>query len=268
MAEFIRTSALFDLTGKVALVTGAARGIGRAISRRLADAGAAVVLCDVAQDGIESVAAEILDAGGQAIAHAADVTNAADNGRVIAAGLAAFGSIDILVNNAALRGWATWETLTEAEWDRFMAVNTKAVFFLSQAVARQMVAQQRGGAIVNIASTAAAHPVRWKVDYNTAKAGVAMMTRSLAMELGPHMVRVNAVGPGGTNTAGGLGSIQSSFSPEELRQMGEDWRRRMALPIGILDPDEIARAVLFLCSDAARAITAQILYVDGGYLAG
>jgi NAD(P)-dependent dehydrogenase (short-subunit alcohol dehydrogenase family) len=268
MTEFVGTQALLDLGGKVALVTGAARGIGRAIALRLADAAAALVLCDVAPDGVEAVATEITAAGGQAVAQVADVTQAEDNARIIAAGVATFGGIDILVNNAALRGWSTWETLTEAEWDRFMAVNTKAVFFLTQAVARQMVAQQRGGAIVNIASTAAAHPVRWKVDYNTAKAGVAMMTRSLAMELGPHMIRVNAVGPGGTNTAGGPGSIQSSFSPERLCQMGEDWKRRMALPIGILDPDEIARAVLFLCSDAARAITAQTIYVDGGYLAG
>ncbi|MEJ0045281.1 MAG: glucose 1-dehydrogenase [Rhodospirillales bacterium] len=268
MTELVTTRALFDLSGKVALVTGAARGIGRAIALRLADAGAALVLCDIVEDGVAAVAAEIVEAGGRAIAHAGNVTISSENARAIAAGVAAFGSIDILVNNAALRGWATWETLTEADWDRFMEVNTKSVFFLSQAAARQMVLQRRGGAIVNIASTAAAHPVRWKVDYNTAKAGVAMMTRSLAVELGPHMIRVNAVGPGGTNTAGGPGSIQSGFSPEELRQMGEDWKRRMALPLGILDPDEIARAVLFLCSDAARAITAQILYVDGGYLAG
>ena len=142
------------------------------------------------------------------------------------------------------------------------------MFFVSQAVARRMVAQARGGAIVNISSTAATHPVRWKVDYNAAKAAVANMTRSLALELGPHRIRVNAVGPGGTNTPGGSGSIPSSFSPDLLRQMGEDWQKRMALPVGLLDPDEIARAVLFLSSDAARCVTGQSLYVDGGYLVG
>ena len=262
------TAALFDLTGRTALFTGAGRGIGRAIALRLADAGARVALCDVDPQGADAVAAEIEAAGGRAIARAADVSRAEDVEALVQAAADAFDGIDILVNNAALRGWATWDTLTEADWDRFMAVNTKAVFFMSQAVARRMVAQKRGGAIVNIASTAAAHPVRWKVDYNTAKAGVAMMSRSLAVELGPHMIRVNAVGPGGTNTAGGAGSIATSFSPEELRQMGEDWRRRMPLPLGILDPDEIARAVLFLSCDASRAITGQVLYVDGGYLAG
>ena len=262
------TASLFDLSGKVALVTGAARGIGKAIALRLADAGAAIILCDLTHEGVAVVAREIEARGGKVTAQAANVAVAEDIAALVKTGVAAFGGIDILVNNAALRGWSTWDTLTEEEWDRFMAVNTKAVFFVSQAVARQMVAQKRGGAIVNIASTAAAHPVHWKVDYNTAKAGVAMMTRSLALELGSHLIRVNAVGPGGTNTSGGPGSVQSSFSPEALRKMGEDWQRRMALPIGILDPDEIARAVLFLSSDASRAITGQVLYVDGGYLVG
>ena len=262
------TASLFDLTSKVALVTGAARGIGRAIALRLADAGAELVLCDLAQEGIDAVVNEISAHDGKAIGVAANVSVAADITRLVDASVAAFGGIDILVNNAALRGWSTWETLTETEWDRCMAVNSKAVFFMSQAVARQMVERQRGGAIVNITSTAAAHPVRWKVDYNTAKAGVAMMTQSLAVELGPHLIRVNAVGPGGTNTAGGSGSVQSGFSPEALRRMGEEWQRRMALPIGILDPDEIARAVLFLSCNASRSITGQVLYVDGGYLVG
>jgi NAD(P)-dependent dehydrogenase (short-subunit alcohol dehydrogenase family) len=262
------TAKLFDLTGRVALITGAARGIGRAIALRLADAGAAVVLCDLEQAPVDQVAEEITRRGGKAHARAADVSDSDSIGRLVSSAEAAFGAIDILVNNAALRGWSTWDSLTPTDWDRFMAVNTRGVFFMSQAVARHMIAQRRGGAIVNIASTAAAHPVRWKVDYNTAKAGVAMMTQSLALELGAHMIRVNAVGPGGTNTPGGSGSIPASFSPELLRKMGEDWQRRMAMPIGILDPDEIARAVLFLSSDAARAITGQILYVDGGYLIG
>ena len=263
-----RTSELFDLAGRTAIVTGAARGIGRAIALRLADAGAAVVVADLAQDAVDTVAAEIHSAGGKAIGQAADVSSSADIDSLVEASVAAFGGVDILVNNAALRGWFTWDTLTPEVWDLHMAVNEKAVFFVSQAVARRMVAQARGGAIVNISSTAATHPVRWKVDYNAAKAAVANMTRSLALELGPHRIRVNAVGPGGTNTPGGSGSIPSSFSPDLLRQMGEDWQKRMALPVGLLDPDEIARAVLFLSSDAARCVTGQSLYVDGGYLVG
>jgi NAD(P)-dependent dehydrogenase (short-subunit alcohol dehydrogenase family) len=263
-----KTSELFDLKGRVAIVTGSARGIGRAIALRLADAGASVVITDVTQEACAAVAAEIAAAGGNSVAQAADVSSASDVERLVGRAKSTFGGVDILVNNAALRGWYTWDTLTPEVWDRYMAVNEKAVFFMSQAVAREMVTQGRGGAIVNISSTAAAHPVRWKVDYNAAKAAVSSMTRSLAKELGEHRIRVNAVGPGGTNTPGGSGSIPDSFSPEMLRQMGEDWMRRMALPVGILDPDEIARAVLFLSSEAARCVTGQTLFVDGGYLVG
>ena len=263
-----RSSDLLSLTGKTAVVTGSARGIGRAIALRLADAGAAVIVTDLSQEAIDGVVGEIRANGGKAHGHAADVSAAADVERLVGAAVDTFGGVDIVVNNAALRGWYTWDTLTPEVWDRYMAVNEKAVFFVSQAVARRMVAQGRGGAIVNISSTAAAHPVRWKVDYNAAKAAVANMTRSLAFELGAHGIRVNAVGPGGTNTPGGSGSIPSSFAPELLRKMGEDWQNRMALKVGILDPDEIARAVLFLCSDAARCVTGQSLYVDGGYLVG
>jgi NAD(P)-dependent dehydrogenase (short-subunit alcohol dehydrogenase family) len=259
---------LLGLAQKTAIVTGSARGIGRAIALRLANAGAALVVTDLAQDGVDGVVAEIKSSGGKAFGHVGDVSSAGDVDRLVAAAVDTFGGVDILVNNAALRGWYTWDTLTPEVWDRYMAVNEKAVFFVTQAVARRMVTQGRGGAIVNISSTAAAHPVRWKVDYNAAKAAVASMTRSLAVELGPHAIRVNAVGPGGTNTPGGSGSIPSSFSPESLRKMGEDWQNRMALKVGILDPDEIARAVLFFCSDAARCVTGQSLYVDGGYLVG
>jgi NAD(P)-dependent dehydrogenase (short-subunit alcohol dehydrogenase family) len=262
------TARLLDLSGRTAIVTGAARGIGIAIARRMADAGASIVVCDLTADAVAGGAKQIVDAGGHAIGVAADVTKQDDITRLVAKSVETFGGIDILVNNAALRGWSTWETLTQEAWDRFMAVNTRGVFFVAQAVAKQMVEQKRGGSIINIASTAAHLPVRWKVDYNTAKAGVAMMAKSLAVELGPHMIRVNAVGPGGTNTPGGPGSVPASFSPEMLKQMGIDWMKRMALPVGILDPDEIARAVLFLASDAARCITGQVLYVDGGYLVG
>jgi NAD(P)-dependent dehydrogenase (short-subunit alcohol dehydrogenase family) len=262
------SSELLSLAGKTALVTGSARGIGRAIALRLADAGAAVVVTDLSQEAVDVVVGEIRASGGKALGQAADVSSVAAVEKLVASAVDTYGGVDIVVNNAALRGWYTWDTLTPEVWDRYMAVNEKAVFFVSQVVARQMVAQGRGGVIVNISSTAAAHPVRWKVDYNAAKAAVASMTRSLAMELGAHGIRVNAVGPGGTNTPGGSGSIPSSFSPESLRKMGEDWQNRMALKVGILDPDEIARAVLFFCSDAARCVTGQSLYVDGGYLVG
>jgi NAD(P)-dependent dehydrogenase (short-subunit alcohol dehydrogenase family) len=132
------TQRLFDLKGKSAIVTGAARGIGRAIALRLADAGASVALCDLKQDGVDPVAAEIAAAGGRAWALAADVSDNTAIERFVAEAARALGGVDILVNNAALRGWSTWDTLTQDEWDRFMAVNTRGVFFMSQAVGKHM----------------------------------------------------------------------------------------------------------------------------------
>jgi NAD(P)-dependent dehydrogenase (short-subunit alcohol dehydrogenase family) len=130
-----KTAALFDLTGRTAIVTGSARGIGQAIALRLADAGASLVVTDIAQEACDAVAAEIVAAGGKAVAHAADVASSGDLERLVEAAKSAFGGIDILVNNAALRGWYTWDTLTPEVWDRYMAVNEKAVFFVTQAVA-------------------------------------------------------------------------------------------------------------------------------------
>lgn len=265
--EFISTQKLFDLGDRVAIITGASRGIGEAIALRLADAGATIIGCDITP-GVEDTIGRIKTKGGKGIAVQADITKKDDIARIVKSAVDTFGGIDILVNNAALRGFSTWDAVTEEDWDRFMAVTLKAVFFLSQAVAKQMIARGRGGAMVNIASTAALVPVRDKVDYNTAKAGVAQMTRSLAVELGGHRIRVNAVGPGGTNTMGPDGNAQSGLTPEQLKNMGEAWFSRMALPGRMADPDDIARAVLFFASDAAGFVTGQVLYADGGYTVG
>ena len=265
--SFISTPKLFDLSGRVAVVTGASRGIGQAIAIRLADAGATVVGCDITA-GVEDTIGQIKAKGGKGLAVVADITRKEDIARIVKSAVDAFGSVDILVNNAALRGFADWDKVGEEDWDRFMAVTLKGVFFLTQAVAKQMIAQGRGGAMVNIASTAALVPVRNKVDYNAAKAGVAQMTRSFAVELGPHRIRVNAVAPGGTNTMGPGGNAQAGLTPEQLKKMGEAWFSRVPLPVGPADPDDQARAVLFFVSDAASYVTGQVMYVDAGYTVG
>jgi NAD(P)-dependent dehydrogenase (short-subunit alcohol dehydrogenase family) len=254
---------LLDLSGRVALVTGAARGIGQATARRLADAGAAVIVCDMtAKHGGETVSL-IEQAGGRAAAIGVDLSHAESIDAMVEEASGLFGTIDTLVNNAALRAFVPWDALTSADWDRFTSVNLKAVFFTCQAVAKRIVAKGCGGAIINIASTAAERPVPGKVDYNVAKAGVASMTRSLAVELGPHAIRVNAVAPGATDTQGGT----TGQGDAEARRFREAWVARLALATDYADPDDMARAILFLASPAARYVTAHTLYVDAGYLA-
>lgn len=262
------TSKLLDLSGRVSLVTGAARGIGAAIATRLADAGSKIIATDINGDALQEVVASIEAQGGTALAVQADLTDQAGRNALVEKGAEHFGGIDILVNNAGLRDWYSWETLTEEVWDRFMAVNVRAVFFLSQAVAHRMVKRGKGGSIVNITSTAAAVPVPWRIDYNVAKIGVLGMTRSLAQEFGRHDIRVNAVGPGGTRTPGGSGALPEHIPLEDLKAYGEDYRRRLALDVDLLDPDDIARAVLFFASDVSRYMTGQSIYVDAGYTAG
>lgn len=259
----IATQDLLSLKGKVALVTGAGRGIGQAVASRLASAGAKVVICDRSEAHCQETAEHIRSTGGETKSIGGDLSSMSDISTIVEHAVDTFGGLDILVNNAALRGLSTWDTLNEADWDRYMAVNSKAPFFMSQAAAKIMV-RQGGGAIVNIASTAAIRPVSLKVDYNVAKAGIVAMTRSLAVELGNHNIRVNAVGPGATDTRGG----KEQQDEESERKLAQDWIARLALPLGFADPDDIARAVLFLASPASNYVTGQVLFVDAGYLAG
>ncbi|MCO5064612.1 MAG: SDR family oxidoreductase [Rhizobiaceae bacterium] len=259
----IATQDLLSLNGKVALVTGAGRGIGQATAVRLASAGAAVALCDRSPDQCEETAALLSAMGAQHASVCGDLCLTSDISKIAEDTFRALGRLDILVNNAALRGVSSWDGLRESDWDRYMAVNSKAPFFMSQAAAKIM-AKQGGGSIVSIASTAAIRPVSQKVDYNMAKAAVVAMTRSLAVELGKLNIRVNAVGPGATNTRGG----QEQQDSDSNRKQAEAWISRLALPVGFAEPDDIARAVLYFASPASNYVTGQVLYVDAGYLAG
>lgn len=262
--SYENTDQLLSLSGKAAIVTGAGRGIGLGIARRLSNAGANVVMCDVNADALETAAAQFRSEGYSPAVVAGDITKADCIAEIVDICTATFGRLDILVNNAGLRDWRQWETLSEADWDRFMNVNMKAVFFLSQAAAKVMVAQGQGGSIVNISSNAAQTPVHFRIDYNSAKAGVIALTKSLALELGQHMIRVNSVGPGGTKTEGGSGSV-----PDWVANSGKlNYMDRVPMPCGLLDPDDIARAVLFFCGDISRFVTGQTLFVDGGFLVG
>ncbi|MFI5274732.1 MAG: SDR family NAD(P)-dependent oxidoreductase [Ktedonobacterales bacterium] len=254
---------LFDLSGKTAIVTGAALGIGQAIARRLAEAGAAVVIADIKLDAAQATATAIADRGGQALAMHADASAVEDTQAAVRQAVERFGHLDILVNNAGIFPFAAALELTEAQWDRVLDVNLKGTFFFAQAAAQQMIAQGTGGAIINIASIDGLHPTGSLAHYDASKGGVIMVTKSLAKELGPRGIRVNAIAPGGIQTPG----VATASAPRAATG-GEQTSDFMAhIPLGrIGQPDEIATVALFLASPAASYMTGSLIVADGGYL--
>ncbi|WP_084958940.1 SDR family NAD(P)-dependent oxidoreductase [Thermoactinospora rubra] len=243
------------LDGKVAIVTGGASGIGRATARLFAQEGARVVVADLDGEGARRVAAEI---GGVAVQ--ADVSRPEDCERVVAAAVDAYGGLHVLFNNAGIIRRTTVLDLDVEEWDRVMAVNVRSVFLMCKYAIPAMTG---GGSIVNTGSGWGLKGGANAVSYCASKAAVVNMTRALAIDHAKAGIRVNSVNPGDTDTP---------MLREEARQLGEDWaafeKDAADRPMGRAGtPDEIARAVLFLASDAASYITGSALVVDGGGLA-
>lgn len=255
----------FDLTDRVAVVTGAGRGLGRAIATRLAEAGAAVACADVVGDTAADTAATITAAGGTAWAHTVDVTDRAAVDALVADAVARHGRLDVMVNNAAIIVDSTVLDTTEEDLDRVMAVNFKGVFFGCQAAGRVM-REQRGGSIVNLASGAIDIATPGLICYAAAKAAVAQLSRTLAVELGPHQVRVNAIAPGWIDTPMNERHVltEDGTVDPERKQAYVELRSRMS-PMGIPgEPDDIAFAALYLASPAARFVTGIVMRPNGG----
>lgn len=244
--------------GKVAVVTGAGRGMGRAVALAFGQEGARVVVAEVNPEQGVDVAQEIRAAGGMASAVTADVSRVEEVTRLFAEAVDSFGTVDILVNNAGIGVAKPMIDYTEADWDRQMGVNVKGVFFCAQAAARLMI-PRRGGKIVNFASTSAfVSSSKPEVAYDTSKGAVRQMTISLAAELASHGINVNAVAPGTVATE----MTRTSLSTEE----GLAWQLAR-IPIGrVGKPEDIASVVLFLCSPEASYITGHTLVADGGWL--
>jgi len=244
------------LSGKVALVTGAQQGIGRAIAVALARDGAdvGVNFLDDA-DRAERVADEIRSLGRRALAVQADVAQAASVEAMVAAVVDALGPPDVLVNNAGVFPRASFLELQEREWDHVLGVNLKGSFLCAQAVARALVAGERPGAIVNISSSAVRGDARG-VHYSASKAGVVGLTRAMALALAPHRIRVNAIAPGLTNTQ----QPRYGNTEEQLAV------RAREIPLGrMAQPEEIARVAVFLASSEACWITGELIHVNGGF---
>ena len=248
------------LKERVAIVTGGAQGIGRAIATGLAREGAAVVIADLKEAQAQQTAAEITAAGGQALALKVDMLKLDEIKTMVDQAVARFGYVDTLVNNAGILIIKPFLEMSEADWDLQLGVNLKAAFFATQRVAEAMIAAGRPGTIVNVASTSAftASSIP-TVPYDISKAGVRMLTTSSAVQLAPNNIRVNAIAPGTIDTD----LARSALEPEKLKKFGQ-----VRIPIGRLgQPQDLVGAVLFLCSDDSAYVLGHTLIVDGGWLA-
>lgn len=247
----------FNLSGKVAIVTGGGRGIGRAIALGLAGAGVSVVLTSRTQKEIEAVAEEVSKIGGRARAVVTDLTINEQLENLVDVTVKEFGRIDILVNNAARSFLHSLLDLREDGWDKVFNTNVKAVWLLSRAVARKMI-EQKGGRIINITTVGAEKAELGMAAYGCSKAALKMLTRCMAREWAQYGINVNAVGPGLTRTDF---SKPIWSNPEVAKHVAS------MIPKGRLaEAEEIVGAVLFLASDAANFITGHTIYVDGGAL--
>jgi len=246
------------LQGKAALVTGAGSGIGAAAARRFADEGAKVATADLDGARAQATADAIARAGGTALAIAADVSRSADVQAMVDRAHAAYGRIDILMNNAGVMLTTPFLEVTEAQWDREINTNLKGMFLVGQAVARRMAQDGKGGAIINMSSINALLAIPTAVPYSVSKGGVKQLTGAMAVALAPHKIRVNAIGPG--TTATGM-TREMLASPETVRAI------LSRTPLGrVAQPEEIANIALFLASDEASYITGATIYADGGRL--
>jgi NAD(P)-dependent dehydrogenase (short-subunit alcohol dehydrogenase family) len=251
-----------DLKGKVAIITGARRGMGRSHALTLAKAGAKVVVADISLEDCQKVVDEIKKAKGRAIAVKCDVSKKEEVDNLIKQTVKKWGKIDILVNNAGICQFKPFLEMTEEEWDRTLNINLKGYFLCAQAAAREMV-KQKSGVIINIASVAMGQQgigLSNLVHYCASKGGIVGMTEALAVELAPYNIRVNAISPGMIETP--------MIDPvKKDPKMMEAMLARVPMH-RVGTPEEVSNLVLFLASDKSSYMTASAVVIDGGWLAG
>ena len=245
---------ILDLTGKVAIITGGATGIGGGICLGLAAAGARVVISPHAnREKADQLALEIAADGGEALVRPCDVRQAAAVDALVAATLERFGRVDVMVNNAGITDVKPFLDLTEEDWDRTLDINLKGMYLCSQRAARQMVAQGGGGRVINLSSVHGSHSTPSLVHYEASKGGINMFTKALAIELAGHGITANAIAPGAIE-------VERYHRPDyDREQLGQ------RIPLGRVGyPEDIAELAVWLASDASSYVTGQVIYVDGG----
>ena len=247
-----------DFTGKVAIVTGSGRGIGKAIAMKLAENGATLVINDVGDSApAEQTVTEIKNMNRQAMAIMADVSSSADVTKMVETAIAAYGKVDILVNNAGITRDQLTMKMTDEEWDKVLAIDLKSVFLCTRAVLRPML-KQRSGRIISMSSVVGIIGNAGQANYAAAKAGIIGFTKTIAKEVASRGITVNAVAPGFIDTP------MTQVLPEERKQALMN-----NIPLGYLGtPRDIAETVAFLASEEARYITGQVISVDGGISLG
>lgn len=250
------------LEDRVAIVTGAASGIGAASARLFAAEGARVALVDLDEKGLGKIASEIEDAGGEALTIAADVSNAGQAREGITRVMAAWGRIDVLLTAAGISLGGTVDSLDEATWDKTFAVNVKGTYLWIHHAIQPMIAA-RSGAIVTVGSQLAQSSLGRNAAYVASKGAIASFTKTIAVDHARQGIRINALMPGVIDTPMPARSLQRQADPEAARLF---WKQRH--PMGrIGQPEEVAKAALFLASDDSSFVTGTLLFVDGGWTA-
>lgn len=263
--EYTPIGELINLTHKRAIVTGGAMGIGFAISYRLAEAGASVVIVDMQSERAQKASQELRTRGYQATFIQTDVSQEKEIQEMVRTVVGEVGGIDILVNNAGIYPATPLTQITGDDFDKVISVNLKGTFLCSREVSRYMIEQRQSGCIINIASISSIRPLSMGLSaYDASKGGVHSLTKSMALELGQHNIRVNAIAPGSILTEGALsqgeGLSQSQWKAELKRFMAGTALGRLGVA------DDIGRVALFLASDLAGYITGSLVVVDGGLL--
>ena len=263
--EIISKDKLLNLSGKTAIVTGGSLGIGYGISYRLAEAGANVVIASRNIEEVNKAVEELKQKGFKAVGVKCDVALEEEVKNLVLESVKAFGSVEILVNNAGMFPFAPLATLTSELFDKVIATNLRGVFLTTKYVSGQMIKQGKGGKIINITSIDALHPsMAGLAHYDASKHGVWGFTKNVALELAKNKIWVNAVAPGGVMTQG-VATMQAQGKPVTVERNPEPPKMEVAMGrMGV--PDDIGKAVLFLASEMSSYMTGSQIVVDGGYL--